>query len=98
MSNVYYASMNFLVQTEQNFFVTVHSDLLFYNLHLLLDRHPSDAERRAQLRSSLLLQQLAVVLDDAVGLPRQLSLGVKGEVLKTRRAYLQKKQQQHGAQ
>lgn len=97
MSNVYYASMNFLVQTE-DFFVTVHSDLLFYNLHLLLDRHPSDAERRAQLRSSLLLQQLAVVLDDAVGLPRQLSLGVKGEVLKTRRAYLQKKQQQHGAQ
>lgn len=51
-----------------------HFYLLFYHLHLLLDRHSSDAEGSTQLRSALLLQQLAVVLDNAVRLPRQLSL------------------------
>lgn len=50
--------------------------ILFNNLHLLFDRHPSNTEGGAQLRSPLLLQQLAVVVDDAVRLPRQLSLGL----------------------
>lgn len=61
-------------QKKIAFPTSIHFYLLFYYLHLLLDRHSSNAEGRAQLRSSLLLQQLAVVLDNAVRLPRQLSL------------------------
>lgn len=48
----------------------LHFYLLFYDLHLLLDRHSSNAEGRAQLRRSLLLQQLAVIVDNAMCLPR----------------------------
>ena len=71
-------------KTETDFFQTsIHSYLLFYYLHLILDRHSSDAEGSAQLRSSFLLQQLAVVLDDAVSLPRQLSLESKEKVFKS---------------
>lgn len=48
--------------------------LLFHYLHLLFDRHSSNAEGSTQLWSALLLQQFAVKLDDAMCLSRQLSL------------------------
>ena len=50
------------------------TDLLLDHLHLLLDRHASNAEGAAHVGRSLVLQQLAVDLNDAVGLPGQLSL------------------------
>lgn len=53
--------------------------LLLDYLHLLFDGHAPDAEGSAQLRRALVLQELAVVLDDAVRLPRQLPLQEKEE-------------------
>lgn len=69
--------LQILDKRQDLFHGNIHSYLLFYYLHLLLDRHPSDAEGRAQLRSSLLLQQFAVVFYDAMCLSRQLTLGWK---------------------
>lgn len=66
--------MGILDEIQIFFLQNLQPYLLFYYLHLLLDRHSSDAEGCAQLRSSLLLQQLAVILYDAMCLPRQLSL------------------------
>lgn len=49
-------------------------NLLFHNFHLLLDRHAANAEGRPHLRGSLLLQQFAVIFDDAMRLSSKLSL------------------------
>lgn len=48
--------------------------LLFDSLHLLLDRHASNAEGAAQGRHPIFLQQAAVVLQDAMGLASQFPL------------------------
>ena len=50
-------------------------------LHLLFDGHAPDAESTAQEWRAVLLQQAAVILQDAVGLPGQLPLQVQGQWL-----------------
>ena len=54
--------------------------LLINHLHLVFDWHSSYAQGTPQLRGALILQQFAVILDDAVGLPGQLSLRGEGQV------------------
>ena len=54
--------------------------LLINHLHLVFDWHASYAQGTPQLRGAFILQQFAVVLDDAVGLPGQLSLRAEGNV------------------
>lgn len=51
-----------------------HKFSLFNCLHLLLNRHSPNAEGTAQWGQTVLLQQATVVLNDAMGLPGQLSL------------------------